>query len=374
MQNGIYLDYHSTTPVLPVVLEAMQPYFCSHFGNSASSHRWGTRAEMAVMKSKKQVSELVGCLPSQVYFTSGATESIHWAVMGWLKQNPKGRIVTTATEHKATYGAGQWAEEMGADFLQVGVDSFGRIQLEELEKTLGDKPTLISFIHGNNEIGTLNSIEKIVAVARKYENVSIHVDAAQSVGKVPIHFANLDVDFLSFSGHKLYAPKGIGAMIVKEKKSLSPLFLGGGQQGGLRAGTMNIPSIVGIGEACSWCAQNMDGEVQRLSQLRDSMIKALCNHPSVSLNGHPEERLPHNLNLTFAGMDIESLQDGLPGVAFSASSACSSATAEPSHVLKAIGLSSEQALSSARFGLGHGTTTEEIEQTTEKILEIMQKA
>ena len=242
--SAIYLDAHATTPVHPVVFEAMTPYFCTHFGNASSDHRWGWKATAAVGVAKKQISQLVDCQPAQVFTTSGATESIHWVIMGWVKKNPGGKVITTASEHKATFGACDWAKTMGADVVVIGTDSSGQVLLDELAKHLSDRPTLVSFIHGNNEIGTLNPVKKIVELCRQYPQTKVHVDGAQSVGKSPVSFADWDVDYLSFSGHKLYAPKGIGALIIKDNQSLEPLFLGGGQQMGMRAGTLNVPSIV----------------------------------------------------------------------------------------------------------------------------------
>ena len=371
MKKEIYLDYHATTPVLPEVLEAMSPYFCDHFGNANSNHAWGWKAQMAMAKASKQVADLVGSKASQVYFTSGATESIHWCLIGWTQKNPGGLILTTETEHKATYGACDWAKSLGAEVKILPVTEYGQIQVEALKNELGqDRPTLLSIIHGNNEIGTLNPIKELTELIHQYENSYIHVDAAQSVGKLPINFKELDVDFLSFSGHKLYAPKGIGAIVIKEKDSLNPLFVGGGQQRGMRAGTSNIPSIVGLGVACQWCRENMDEEYERLKGLRDTMIKKLISTGRVKLNGHPTERLPYNVNFTFEGITLDQLMLKMPKVAFSSSSACSSDSGAPSHVLKAIGLTNEEAGRSVRFGIGHGTTNEEIQYIHDQILKL----
>lgn len=375
MNQEIYLDYHATTPVIPEVLEAMSPYFCNHFGNANSNHHWGWKAEMAINKSGKQVADLVGCKASQVYFTSGATESIHWAIIGWAKKNPSGQIITTATEHKATYGACEWAESLGLNVITLPVDSYGKINKEDLEKALQKNiPTLLSVIHGNNEIGTLNPIEELSQLVHSYDNGFIHVDAAQSVGKIPVNFSQLDLDFLSFSGHKLYAPKGIGALVIKDKDSIAPLFIGGGQQRGMRAGTSNIPSIVGLGAACKWCHDHLDEEQQRLKSMRDFMIEKLISTGQFKLNGHPTERLPYNINLTCKSLTLDKLMLKLPKVGFSSSSACSSDSLAASHVLLAIGLSKEEADRSFRFGIGHSTTQEELDQVIEKIMELLKES
>lgn len=374
-KKEIYLDYHATTPVHPQVLETMSPYFCNHFGNANSAHQWGWKAEMALAKSTKQVADLIGAKGSQVYFTSGATESLHWAIIGWTRKNPNGRILTTATEHKATYGACDWAGEMGAEIKVVDVDEFGRIDMNLLREELKDsRPTLLTFIYGNNEIGTLNPIEEICALKSEFPHLKVHADAAQCVGKVPINFAKLDLDFMCFSGHKLYAPKGIGALVIKEKDSLAPLFYGGGQQRGMRAGTTDTPSIVGLGAACAWASENMEQEIKRLEALRDKTINTLLNTDMVLLNGHPKERLPNNLNFTFKNISMDKLLLKLPKVGFSSSSACSTGSASVSHVLQAIGRSDQEAGRSVRFGMGFGTTEEEMEYVTETLLKVLEEA
>ena len=371
----VYLDSHATTPVLPEVFEAMKPYFVEHFGNPNSEHAWGWKATAAIAKAKKQIAQLVQCDPSQVFTTGGATESIHWVFMGWSRKNPRGRILTTATEHKATYGASEWAEILGVSTEVLPVHHYGELNLEALEKALNDdnRPTLLSLIHGNNEIGTLNPVAQVSPLKERFPHLMIHLDAAQSVGKVPVDFANWNLDFLSLSGHKLYAPKGSGALIIKDSQSIAPLFLGGGQQQGLRAGTLNVPGIVGLGAASQWCYENLSSERTRLEKLRDHVIQRLTANPRVVLNGHPSERLPHNLNFTFQGLSLDKLLVALPGVAFSASSACSSSSATPSHVLKAIGLETEAIRSTLRFGLSHDSTRETLDGITDKILETLEK-
>lgn len=374
-KREIYLDYHATTPVLPQVLEAMSPYFCQNFGNANSSHQWGWKAEMALAKASKQVADLIKCKPSQVYFTSGATESIHWAIVGWIRKNKNGKILTTATEHKATFGACEFAEELGAEIEILPVDRDGKVQMAALNAAIPvDRPCLFSFIYGNNEIGTVNPIDEICALKRQFSNLKIHADAAQAVSKIPVDFAAMDLDYLSLSGHKIYAPKGIGALIIKDADSLAPLFSGGGQQRGLRAGTTDVPSIVGLGAACAWAAANMETEKARYLEMAQLMIDGLVKTGAAQLNGHPSDRLPNNLNFTFRDITMDKLLLKLPKVGFSGSSACSSGAASLSHVLKAIGLSDQEARQTVRFGMGHGTTPADMQYVLEKIMEILKEA
>ncbi len=371
----IYLDYHATTPVLPEVFEAMSPYHCQHFGNANSTHQWGWKAEMAVHKAMKQVSTLVQAKSSQVFFTSGATESIHWVIVGWIRKNKNPLIITTATEHKATYGACEWARELGAEVKVLPVNEYGMISREELAQNIDpQRPTLFSFILANNEIGTINPVQEIVSLKKKFPQLLIHADAAQAVGKIAVNFQDWDLDFLSLSGHKIYAPKGVGVLVIKNNTSLEPLFKGGEQQSNMRAGTIDVSSIVGLGRACEWGAENWPSEHKRLSELRDFMVQELLATGLVKLNGHPTERLPNNMNFTFLNLTTDKLLLKLPKVAFSSSSACSSGAASISHVLKAIGLSDQAAKQSIRFGLGHGTTLEDIKWVTAEILHAVKNA
>lgn len=364
----IYLDANATTPVHPEVFEAMAPYFGKDFGNPSSEHPWGWKAARAVEQAKAEVAELLDCDSHQVFTTSGATESIHWALMGWSKNHPQGKIITSNGEHKATYGAGTWAQHLGAQWKIVAMNSKGATKLSVLKEAVDpDEPTLLTLIHGNNEIGTLNEVHQLRDQFKDYDNLWIHLDCAQTVGKVPISFKNLGVDFLSLSGHKLYAPKGVGALLVKDPKSLAPLFLGGGQQSGLRAGTLNVPGIVALGAACHWCGQHLEPEHKRLSQLRDRIISELTAIHGIELNGCPDHRLPHNVNLTFKKLSMDRLLIGLAGVAFSGSSACSSGAGEPSHVLQAIGRTAEEAQSTIRMGLSYSTTETHVTEVIQKI-------
>ncbi len=371
----IYLDYHATTPVLPVVFEAMTPYLCQHFGNANSTHQWGWKAEMAVHKAMKQVSKLIQCKASQVFFTSGATESIHWAIIGWTKKNKNPLILTTATEHKATYGACDWAKDLGAEIKILPVDHYGQVSVDEVRKNIDpQRPTLFSFIFANNEIGTLNPMDQISDLKKEFPLLSLHADGAQAVGKVNVDFNLWDLDFFSISGHKIYGPKGVGVLVVKDKESLEPLFMGGGQQSNMRAGTMDVSSIVGLGQACEWALENWLSESVRLKELKTYMTKELLSTGLVKLNGHPDERLPNNMNFTFSSLTPDKLLLKMPKVAFSSSSACSSGTASVSHVLKAIGLNDQQARQTVRFGLGQGTSLDDIKWVTAEILHTLKSA
>ncbi len=374
-KKEIYLDYHATTPVLPEVLEAMSPYFCTHFGNANSTHQWGWKAEMALAKSGKQVADLVGCKASQVFFTSGATESLHWVLTGWTRNNQHPKILTTKVEHKATFGAADFAKELGAEVKILGVDEFGRIDLDELRDELQDqRPTLLSVIFANNEIGTINPIAEVCQLKQSFPHLKVHADGAQAVGKIPVDFTALNLDYLSFSGHKIYGPKGIGGLVMNDKDSLVPLFAGGGQQRGQRAGTMDVPSIVALGVACAWAQDNVAKEGERLTQLRDKVIRQFLATDQVRLNGHPDQRLPNNLNFTFKNMTIDKLLLKLPKVGFSSSSACTSGETTVSHVLQAIGRSDQEARQSVRFGMGYGTSEDDMEYVTNKVLEALEEA
>ena len=371
----IYLDYQATTPVLPQVAEAMAPYFTEHFGNANSSHQWGWKAEMAVNKATKAVADLLGAKPSQVFFTSGATESIHWAVVGWARKNPTGKVLISATEHKASFGALEWAGELGLKTEILPVDSFGLLDMEALKQELDEGlPTLLSVIYGNNEIGTLNPVQQICALKQDYPKFRVHLDAAQCVGKLAINFNELGADYLSLSGHKVYGPKGVGALLIQDQGSLANMFSGGGQQKGLRAGTLDVPSIVGLGTACAWALENMESEPQRLQELRDYVIEKLTSTGMVELNGHPTQRLPNNVSFTFKNLSVDKLLVKLPKVGFSSSSACTSGQVAESHVLKAIGKAPDEGRRTVRFGLGVDTTKEHMDYVADTLIAAMNEA
>jgi len=369
----IYLDYHATTPVDPRVFEAMKPYFCEIFGNAASrNHSFGWRAEDAVEKARKQVAELIGAAPKEIVFTSGATESNNLA----LKGVRRGHVITAATEHKAILDTCKRLEREGARVTYLPVAPDGLIDLEKLRDAITDETVLVSVMYTNNEIGVVQSLCEIGKIA-KQRGVLVHTDAAQAVGKIPIDVMPDNIDLLSISGHKIYGPKGIGALYVRRRDprvQLEAQIDGGGHERGMRSGTLNVPGIVGLGEACAIAQAEMASEAKRLGALRDRLRDLLAaNLDEVYVNGSMEHRLSNNLNMSFAYVDSESLMMGIHDIAVSSGSACSSATIEPSHVLRALGVSEDRAHSAIRFGLGRFTTEEEIEYASARVIEVVKK-
>lgn len=378
----IYLDNHATTPVDPRVLAAMLPYFSEHFGNPSSrNHAYGWAAEEAVEKARVQVARLVGARdergePSgkEILFTSGATESINLALKGVCElYREKGRhLVTTAIEHKATLDVSAHLERQGFEVTVLGVDRYGLVDPEAFRAALRPDTILASVIHGNNEIGTLQDVAALGELCRA-NGTLFHVDAAQTVGKVPVDVNAMRIDLLSISGHKVYGPKGVGALYVRRKHPrvrLAPLIHGGGQERGMRSGTLNVPGIVGLGKACAVAEAELEGEIERLTGLRDSLYLQITEAlDEVHLNGHPTCRLPGNLNLSFAFVEGESLMMGMKGIAVSSGSACTSASLEASYVLRALGIGDDLAHTSLRFGLGRFNTQEEIDQTARVVIE-----
>ncbi len=375
MARTVYLDYHATTPVDPRVLDAMLPYFCDKFGNAASrQHAFGWAAEEAVERARGQVAQLIGARPREIIFTSGATESDNLAIKGVLEfyRSRGDHIVTAATEHKAvldTCAALERADRARVTYLPV--DRYGLVDPEDVRKAITERTVLVTIMHANNEVGTIAPIAEIGKIARE-RGIFFHTDAAQSVGKVPVSVDTLQVDLLSLSGHKIYGPKGIGALYVRSRERrvrLEPLIHGGGHERGLRSGTLNVPGIVGLGAACALCAAEMEIEQQRVLALREKLRERIASAlDGVHLNGHPVQRLPGNLNLSFAYVEGESLLMALSDVAVSSGSACTSATLEPSHVLRAMGIPDSLAHASIRFGLGRFTTEEEVEYAAERVV------
>jgi cysteine desulfurase len=375
----IYLDNHATTPVDPDVLAAMLPYFTQHFGNAASrNHAFGWAAEEAVEIARQQVASLLNAIPKEIVFTSGATESINLAIKGVVGMYAdKGRhVVTVATEHKATLDTCKAVEAQGAEVTVLGVDRFGMLDLDELKAALRPDTVLLSVMHANNEIGTIHDIAAIGAIA-KAAGVLFHVDAAQTVGKLPIDVNAMGIDLLSISAHKLYGPKGVGALYVRRKAPrvrLEPQMHGGGQERGMRAGTLNVPGIVGLGKACEIAARTMADETARIAALRDKLYRGLSERiAGVTLNGHPTKRLPGNLHVVLEAVEGESLMMSLKTIAVSSGSACTSASLEPSHVLTAIGLSNDMAHTSIRFGIGRFNTEADIDAAISAVTEQVER-
>ena len=377
MRKPVYLDNHATTPVDPRVLEAMLPYFGPKFGNAASrSHSFGWEAEKAVDLARKRVASLAGAAPREIVFTSGATESNNLAVKG-VAEAVKGRhIVTMATEHKAVLDPLKRLERSGFRVTVLAPERDGLLDLDRLRNAFEPGTVLVSVMYANNEIGVIQPVREIGALCHE-RGILFHCDAAQAFGKLPVSVAGDQIDLMSLSAHKLYGPKGAGALYVRRRNPRVPLSIqmdGGGHEFGMRSGTLNVPGIVGFGEACAICAAEMPGESVRLHALRERLRMRLeSSLEGVYVNGSLEHRLPGNLNMSFAGVDGESLLMSLPDVALSTGSACTSATVEPSHVLRALGIGEELAHSSLRFGLGRFNTEEEIDYVAPRVIESVQK-
>ena len=374
-QLPIYLDYHATTPVDPRVVEAMAPYFTDRFGNAASRHHpFGWAARDAVEAARRQVARLIGADPREICFTSGATESNNLALKG-AAAGAAGRplhVVTVATEHRAVLDPCRRLVEGGARVTEVEPNPDGLVSPAAIERALTADTVLVSVMLANNEIGVLQPIPAIAALTRA-RGILLHSDAAQAVGRVPVDVVALGVDLLSLTAHKLYGPKGVGALYVRRRRPrvpLAPLIDGGGHERGLRSGTLNVPGIVGFGAAAEICRTELAPEAVRIGGLRNRLLAALGDRlDGVTVNGSLEQRLPHNLNVSFAGIEGESLLVGLDDVAVSSGAACSSASPslEPSHVLRAIGIPDELARASLRFGLGRWTSAEEIDYAADKV-------
>ena len=380
MKFPIFLDNHSTTPMDPRVLEAMLPYFVEKFGNAASrNHAFGWAAEEAVETARKQIARLIKADPKEIVFTSGATESDNLALKGVLEMyKEKGNhIITSATEHRAVLDTAKSLEAKGlATVTYLPVDKQGMINPEDVRKALTEKTVLISVMLANNEIGTINPIQDIGKIAKE-RGVLFHCDATQGVGKIPVDVQAMGIDLMSFSAHKIYGPKGVGALYVRKKNPrvrIAAQIDGGGHERGMRSGTLPVPLIVGFGKACELCEQEMPAESARLATMRDRLQAGIMAALEESyLNGHPTNRLPGNLNISFAYVEGESLLMGMKEIALSSGSACTSATLEPSYVLRALGVGTELAHSSIRFGLGRFNTLEEIDYTIKKVIEIVTK-
>ena len=370
MKIPIYMDYHATTPVDPRVLDAMLPYFREDFGNAASkSHPFGWRAEEAVEAARAEIGKLIGASAKEIVFTSGATESDNLAVKGAAHfYREKGRhLITCRTEHKAVLDSMHRLEREGFEvtFLPVGKD--GRVDPDDLRKAIRPDTVLVSLMHANNEVGVLHPIEEVGKITRE-KGIAFHCDAVQSVGKLPFDVEKMNVDLVSLSAHKMYGPKGVGALYVRRKPRVRLIAEqdGGGHERGFRSGTLNVPSIVGMAKACEFARAEMDEEASRVGGLREKLRRGIQERlDQVILNGSLEHRLPGNLNLSFAYVEGEALMMAVKDVAVSSGSACTSASLEPSYVLKAMGIGDDLAHSSIRFGLGRFTTEEEVDYVIE---------
>jgi cysteine desulfurase len=379
MSKPIYFDNHATTPVDPRVLEAMLPYFTEHFGNAASrNHAYGWVAEDAVEKGRKQIASLIGANSKEIVFTSGATESNNLAIKGVAEMYAEkgNHIITAATEHKAVLDTCKHLEKKGCRVTYLPLKGDGLIDLDMLRDAITDKTILISIMYANNEIGVIQPVKEIGKIAKE-KGVLFHTDAVQAAGKIPVNVIEDGIDLLSLSGHKLYGPKGVGALYVRRKSprvQLTAQMDGGGHERGMRSGTLNVPGIVGLGAACEIAQKEMPEESARLRRLRDKLRTTLeSNLEEVYINGTMEHRLPNNLNMSFAYVEGESLLMGINDIAVSSGSACTSATLEPSYVLKALGLGDDLAHTSIRFGLGRFNTEEEVDYVAQKMIDVVNK-
>ena len=374
LKKPVYMDNHATTRVDSRVLDAMLPYFTEKFGNAASrNHSFGWEAEEAVDRSRNQIAALIGAKSKEIIFTSGATESDNLAIKGVAEfyRDKGNHIISCVTEHKAVLDSCRALERAGkATVTYLPVDKYGMVDPDAVRRAITDKTVLITIMWANNEIGTIHPIAEIGKIAKE-KGIVFHCDAVQAIGKVPVDFEKAGVDLASITAHKIYGPKGIGALYVRSKGPrvrLTPQMDGGGHERGMRSGTLNVPGIVGLGAACEIAGREMPDEAQRLIQLRSQLQAGLFERlDEIYVNGHPTERLPGNLNVSFAYDEGESLLMGINDIAVSSGSACTSATLEPSYVIRALGIDDELAHSSIRFGLGRFNTLEEVDYVTDRV-------
>lgn len=379
LQLPVYLDHNATTPCDPRVVEAMIPYFTQNFGNAASrNHPFGWQAEEAVDYAREQVAKLIGADPKEIIFTSGATEGDNLAIKGVFEMyaSKGNHIITCNIEHKAVLDTCKHLEKEGAEVTYLQVKPNGLVDLAELEAAIKPTTILIAIMYANNEIGTVNPMKEISAIARKH-GVLLFSDAVQAVGKIPVDVNKDGIDLMAFTGHKMYGPKGVGALYVRRKNprvKVTAQMDGGGHERGMRSGTLNVPGIVGFGKACEICMNEMQQDAERLSKLRNKLETALLSLEEAHLNGDKEHRLPHVSNISFKYVEGEGLLMGFnKNIALSSGSACTSASLEPSYVLKALGLGDDLAHSSLRFGLGRFTNEEQIDYTIEQVTNTVNK-
>ena len=377
MKKNIYLDYAATTPVDPRVIKAMLPYFNKKFGNTMSLHSFGQEAKAALEESREAVASLIKAESNGIIFTSSATESNNLALKGvaFANKNKGNHIIISQIEHPCIMESAEWLESQGFEITKLGVNKCGQISPEDVRNAIKKETILVSIIHASNEIGTIQEISEIGKICKE-KGVYFHTDAVQSFGKIPIDVNSMNIDLLSASSHKMYGPKGVGMLFVREGVKIEPILHGGGQELGLRSSTVNVPAIVGFAEACKICQKEMKKESLRLIKLRDKLIKGVFEKiPDSYLNGHPKKRLPNNTNFWFKFVEGESIviQLDLLGIAASTGSACSSAKLEPSHVLLAIGLKPEEAHGSLRLTLGRWTTEKEINYALEVLPKVIKR-
>ena len=377
VQLPIYMDNHATTPMDPRVLDAMLPYFGKIFGNAASrNHQFGWEAEQAVDKAREQVAKLIGCTPKEIIFTSGATESNNLAIKGIAEMYKErgNHIITQVTEHKAVLDTCKKLERQGYEVTYLPVETDGLVSVEKLKAAMTEKTILVTIMFANNEIGVIQPVEEIGKLCHE-KGVIFHTDAVQAVGKIPVDVQKMNIDVLSLTAHKIYGPKGVGALYVRRRNprvQITEQINGGGHERGMRSGTLNVPGIVGLGKACELASNEMETEAKRQSELRDYLKQKFENALDyVHVNGNMDHHLPGNLNMSFVHVEGESLLMGINDIAVSSGSACTSATLEPSYVLKALGLGDDVAHSSIRFGLGRFNNKAEVDYVSDKVINVV---
>jgi cysteine desulfurase len=375
----LYMDNHATTAMDPRVLEAMMPYFSGKFGNAASrNHAFGWEAEAAVETAREQIAKLIGATAKEIIFTSGATESNNLAIKGVAEMYKErgNHIITQTTEHKAVLDTCKRLEKLGYEITYLAVQADGLVSVDDVKAAITDKTILVSIMFANNEIGVIQPVAEIGKLCHE-KGIIFHTDAVQAVGKIPVDVQAMNIDLLSLSAHKIYGPKGVGALYVRRRNprvQLTEQINGGGHERGMRSGTLNVPGIVGLGKACEICGEEMEAETKRLTELRDYMKAKFENALDyVHVNGNMEHHLPGNLNMSFVYVEGESLLMGINDIAVSSGSACTSATLEPSYVLKALGLGDDVAHSSIRFGLGRYNTKAEVDYVADKLITTVSK-
>jgi cysteine desulfurase len=372
----VYFDNNATTKVAEEVFEEIKPYFCELYGNPSSMHTFGGQVGIKIREAREKVAALLGCEPAEIIFTAGGTESDNTAIKGTLAAYPeKRKVITTRVEHPAVLSICRELENQGYTLVEIGVDKKGRLDLAELENQLDDETAIVTIMTANNETGTIFPTEKIAEMVTG-KGIVFHTDAVQAVGKIPINLSKSSIDLLSLSGHKLHAPKGVGVLFVRKGTRLTPFMLGGHQEGGRRAGTENVPGIIGLGKACELAMQNFDQENKKVKTLRDKLEKGIIEKcPDCMVNGDNENRLPNTSNISFEFIEGESILLMLDkfGICASSGSACTSGSLEPSHVLRAMGIPYTAAHGSIRFSLSRYNTEEEVDFTIEKLPTIISR-
>lgn len=377
MGKRIYVDHAATTPIRSEVLEEMMPYLTERFGNPSSIYSYGREAKKAIEEAREKVAKAIGADPLEIYFTGSGTEADNWAIIGtaFANRNKGNHIITSSIEHHAVLHTCEYLEKQGFSVTYLPVDEYGMVKLETLKKSINDRTILVTIMHANNEIGTIQPIKEIGEFLKE-KDITFHTDAVQTVGKIPVNVKDLKVDMLSLSAHKIYGPKGIGALYIRKGIKIHPYIHGGAQERKRRAGTENVAGIVGLGKAIELAISNMEGQREYLTSLRDKLIKGIQEKiPYVRINGHPTQRLPHNVNMCFEFIEGESLLLNLDmkGICASSGSACTSGSLEPSHVLLAIGLPHEIAHGSLRLTLGKDNTQEDVDYILEVLPQIVNK-